>query len=345
MSQLDVNLEIQPDVTWEGLSLNFEESSTPDIIPASLETIVMSRNSEIEENEQTEMTTSVSSDENENNVEVIDEGFSASIAVLEEEVLDEVATVSNVVVEGAVFDNGSTASKTSNPQIFKCSKCEKRFARYRSAQAHCKNIFAWTCENCGEMIKHRNNVGRHRTRCEKLMRLIKAGSGKEGIVTDGEIDTSCVLCGKTYKNSASLKTHLNMQHKEDRAGDFNCDQCDFVTKKESCLKKHRTMKHTVKVKFNCDKCDYFCYSPSGLKKHRLVVHRGPLPVLTETEDSFDNNSITRVTDQGVDGLGGSITAEVSYVVLNSNNQETNVDYDPSDGSNGSGVTATQIVPV
>ena len=66
---------------------------------------------------------------------------------------------------------------------------KKVFARYRCAQAHCKNIFSWTCENCGERIKQRNNVQRHKTRCEKKRRLVNARNGINGIVADGEENT------------------------------------------------------------------------------------------------------------------------------------------------------------
>ena len=341
--------EIQPDDMWEGLSLNCAEFLTPDIIPAPLETIVMSKNSEVEGNEQTKIATSASGHEKDNTVEeedVVDGSSSASITDIEEEVIDEGSTVRIVVVEGGIVDGASTASKNNNPpKIFECSKCEKKFARYRCAQAHCKNIFSWTCENCGEKIKQRNNVKRHKTRCEKKLRLANAVNGKGGIVADGEENTSCRLCGKNYKNGASLKTHVNLQHKEDRVGDFKCDQCDFVTKVESCLKKHMTMKHTHKVKFNCSKCDYFCFSPSGLKKHRLAVHRGPPPVITETEASFDNDLVKGATGQGVDGLGGSITAEISYVMIDSDNHETIVNYDQSDVSSGVSSHIVPIVPV
>ena len=53
------------------------------------------------------------------------------------------------------------------PKVFKCQNCDQAFSRHKWAMNHCRKEASWTCDKCGDVIKHRNNVGRHRIRCLK----------------------------------------------------------------------------------------------------------------------------------------------------------------------------------
>ena len=186
------------------------------------------------------------------------------------------------------------------PKIYKCEKCLKMFSRNQYAKNHCKTTFSWVCDKCGETIKQHNNISRHKTRCGK--RAQKQKSSNEIVETE-PTEEACKFCGKVFKNSASLKTHINGKHKEDQEGNFECEKCEFKTKTESHLKKHTTLNHKHKVEFKCGKCEFLCFSKSGLKKHRLVVHK---VVTNQTEGQLIDSTAT-----GVINLSSSDNAVIS----------------------------------
>ena len=158
------------------------------------------------------------------------------------------------------------------PKVYKCPGCQTQFSRHMTAVNHCVKKQAWKCEKCGEAIKQKNNIARHKARC--LNRVQKPMNPKEPVDNiTGDKKHLCNLCGKEFKNCASLKTHRSIQHKGEKEGILSCDLCDFRTETEQHLKKHITLKHGVRVEFRCKECDYTCFSKSGLKKHRLYVHK------------------------------------------------------------------------
>ena len=163
-------------------------------------------------------------------------------------------------------------SKTNKlPRAFECKKCLKLLARYSYAVNHC-TAKTWQCEKCGQEIKQTNNINRHRVRCEKQAKINAQDVNKKSTVTGQNVNT-CTFCGKLFKNPASLKTHLNVKHKEKKEGNLECEHCDFRTTEKSQLSKHLTLKHKAKAKFQCEECDFYCHSKSGLRKHQINVHK------------------------------------------------------------------------
>ena len=159
------------------------------------------------------------------------------------------------------------------PNVFKCDKCQKTFSRHSSALNHCvhKAVKVWKREECGQTVRHKNNVPRHIERCLKSKQKPNKDGTQVQVIT-AENKWSCQFCGREYKNWASLKTHMSMKHKDVIEGTLTCELCEFKTSNISQMKKHRTLKHEVRVEFPCDKCDYTCYSKSGINKHKLAVH-------------------------------------------------------------------------
>ena len=50
---------------------------------------------------------------------------------------------------------------------------------------------------------------------------------------------------------------------------FKCDQCDYKTKNNSDLKRHKSAIHDIDVKwYLCDQCDYKAKTNSDLKRHK-----------------------------------------------------------------------------
>ena len=58
----------------------------------------------------------------------------------------------------------------------------------------------------------------------------------------------------------------------------DCDKCNFKSKTESNLKKHKANIHGIDVKwFKCDQCLYKCKQNSDLTRHKGRQHGSPAP--------------------------------------------------------------------
>ena len=54
---------------------------------------------------------------------------------------------------------------------------------------------------------------------------------------------------------------------------YQCEQCEFVTKRAPYLKSHKEAKHE-KVIYSCDQCDYVAKQRRYLKRHKESKHEG-----------------------------------------------------------------------
>ena len=202
--------------------------------------------------------------------------------------------------EGTPTESKETREETGNesetnklPRTFECKNCLQLFSRHSYALNHCKTK-PWKCDKCDQEIKQTNNINRHRVRCQKRAKIeaqknSKATGAGKSTETSHKVN-SCTFCEKVFKNSASLKTHLNIKHKEKKEGDLECEHCDFRTMEESQLSKHHTLKHKAKAKFHCEKCAFYCHSKSGLRKHNVNVHK-TCESDVETEDNIVESEV------------------------------------------------------
>ena len=248
--------------------------------------------------------------------------------------------------------------KENNPKIrFKCTKCDKTFSRYGVAKNHCKDVGSWRCEKCGEIIKHTNNKSRHLARCMKKSQIIRNNHSKTSAIAPGTSsnpDIKCNFCGKVVGTPASLRAHISRHHKEDRLGDFECQKCNFVTKTESELKKHDTLKHKS-VKFDCSKCGYICSSASGLKKHRLAFHRPeatpdetpsasvgsdlpPFPNFSSSSTPSQHTDLPSISAAGSNQISGQEQPGVATIISSETAELHGVapEYDQAAGQQGGG---------
>ena len=176
------------------------------------------------------------------------------------------------------------------PKVYKCENCNKAFARHKSALNHCLKVFSWTCDKCGDVLGQRNNVARHRNRCQK--RAEKQNLTRTEKVSMIEIsDKECSLCGQSFKNNASMRAHVSRKHKEHKVGTHQCDKCDFKTMSQSQLKKHNTLVHNTTIAFKCQECDLSYFSKDGLRKHVRNVHENT---------SNDNSDMDDLSEGGID---------------------------------------------
>jgi hypothetical protein len=167
----------------------------------------------------------------------------------------------------------------------------KLLSRHSYALNHCKSK-PWKCDKCGEEIKQTNNINRHRVRCQKRAKLegqknYKATGAGKSTETSHEVN-SCTFCEKVFKNSASLKTHMNFIHKEKKEGNLVCEHCEFRTMEES---QHHTLKHKAKAKFHCEKCAFYCHSKSRLRKHSVNIHTALIGRASESDVETEDNIV------------------------------------------------------
>ena len=162
------------------------------------------------------------------------------------------------------------------PKVFRCKTCLGRFS-YSYAVNHCSDKSSWKCDKCGEVIKQSNNIVRHKGRCHNKMEKLKTAAVE---ASESVAVHVCTMCEGIFKSKASLKTHMNVKHKEAKEGHLECEQCDFKTKHKNQLTKHITMAHKNKTLFSCDKCTFSCYSISGIGRHKVRVHKAS----TDTPD-------------------------------------------------------------
>ena len=66
-----------------------------------------------------------------------------------------------------------------------------------------------------------------------------------------------------------LKMHNNLQKK------YNCDSCDYTAIRTDSLKYHIIAKHSS-IRFDCDECDYQTAYMNTLKKHKRIKHHNGL---------------------------------------------------------------------
>ena len=62
-------------------------------------------------------------------------------------------------------------------------------------------------------------------------------------------ECECEICHKIFKNTFTLKTHMNTIHNENRPT-FNCPHCGRVLKSKYYLQKHIRVVHADEIKVN-----------------------------------------------------------------------------------------------
>lgn len=166
-------------------------------------------------------------------------------------------------------DTEHIVSQTKNDLVFR---------RYKSRTTN--STFAYECEICGKVLGKLSSYKYHmdlhsdtaKYECSECHEKFKTKNAFTGHMTTHTGLFSCDICGKSYRQAASLKSH-KMSHDPSTAKPFSCSMCDKDFTQKSGLKKH-LLTHTNSKMFKCMEANCgkeFRYSSNyyvHLKSHR-----------------------------------------------------------------------------
>ena len=127
------------------------------------------------------------------------------------------------------------------------------------------------CEDCGILIKFRQNIRRHLTlNCPALGKVVT----KETIKSRQSTPSTCDDCGKSFGLRNSLMKHRRDRHMSDMdklIEFFHCKLCNFKVASETYLKVHISKVHGVKQE-SCEVCGAKYANRDTLRKHKKANH-------------------------------------------------------------------------
>nr|CAI5837626.1 unnamed protein product [Callosobruchus analis] len=159
-----------------------------------------------------------------------------------------------------ISDKNNTHIKTSPGQInYICKECNVSFTRKHAYTLHCEKHKKNKCDICNKFIR-RDNFKKH---------LLVHASGP----------SVCKMCGVTYKNFESLRSHTYQRH-SDRSG-YVCEECGAKFRSKYYLLLHKTKVHTGVKNFKCDTCGRAFFTKHFLMKHDKMTHKKLRPHICE----------------------------------------------------------------
>ncbi|XP_037813430.1 zinc finger protein 658B-like [Lucilia sericata] len=262
-------------------------------------------------------------------IEILDEEFqtdheqrSTDIEVFSTEVVSAESVVdifdSNIVpeqtnktkqVEDAV---GSRLSKRLSSSHYKCSSCQRTFAKIETLDRHIKtahtallpeelaNISTQvhaaaddkqiSCSYCPQMFKRRNNYIRHLTATHSKEVEQLGDEDKKLIKTKHNYKRgNCPYCGKNF-TQASLIVHIRRHTGENP---YQCDQCEKGFPRRQDLVVHQR-KHTGEKPHMCTICGKSFSRANKLARH-MRVHTGERPYkCTKCQRSFAQSNDLKI---------------------------------------------------
>ncbi|KAJ8912884.1 hypothetical protein NQ315_011207 [Exocentrus adspersus] len=132
---------------------------------------------------------------------------------------------------------------------YDCPYCNRKFKSEETSLSHIKTHNKKECPICGVKITPSNL--------------------KVHVSSHNSIPVVCHLCGITYKNRTSLRSHIYYTHSTRK---YVCKHCNKVFKKAYDLPLHIKKEHTGQRDHTCDICGKSFYAFHNLNKHKKTTH-------------------------------------------------------------------------
>ena len=148
-----------------------------------------------------------------------------------------------------------------NREELKCTSCELVFLKVSELEKHKFTVHEGHKNGkCG--ICHRQFDPKYFHTLKKHVREVHENADRK--------DHLCTLCGKSYKRSESLSTHILSVH--EGKNEFKCEFCFKEFPEKHKLKMHKRLVHDKIKDFICDSCGKAFWTKSQLKMHVKVKH-------------------------------------------------------------------------
>lgn len=209
-------------------------------------------------------------------------------------------------------DDDGDSSVTSDNKKFSCDSCERHFKSEQKLDQHMKNEHQdeessdgdddaariFSCDMCSKKFKKPSLLARHLkthdpnkrphecSKCQKRfpsqVALVRHDILHSELVERSKInrpepqDFSCVVCGRTFKSSESLTTHLK-SHKNKSVEDdeYTCKLCHDVFPTFTDIARH-SKNHIENAQYQCAICNKLFVVGDELIDH-FLRHKGMKP--------------------------------------------------------------------
>ncbi|KAM4697478.1 zinc finger protein 142 [Rhinophrynus dorsalis] len=128
--------------------------------------------------------------------------------------------------------------------------CSMLFPSPEEMEQHCKNHYAFHCQECDFVCSNKHSFRKHKKR---------GHPGKE--------ELSCQFCPYKSFNPVEYTDHVGKMHANEKI--HRCGDCDFATAHKRVLLRHMLL-HTGEKPHKCSLCDFMCRDISYLSKHMLT---------------------------------------------------------------------------
>ncbi|XP_018568717.1 zinc finger protein 567-like [Anoplophora glabripennis] len=158
---------------------------------------------------------------------------------------------------------------------YDCPYCNRKFKTEQASLSHIKTHNKKECPVCGVKITPSNF--------------------KVHVDSHTSPPMVCHLCGITYKNLTSLRSHIYYTHSTRK---YACKYCDKVFKKAYDLPLHVKKEHTGQRDHTCDICGKSFYAFHNLNKHKKTTHMKLRPFLCQyCKKSFSSKHALRTHER------------------------------------------------
>ena len=180
--------------------------------------------------------------------------------------------ITPIVIKIKKDETSSSGVRGQRSLKFPCPDCDEKFSCKTLLEKHArKNHGHSKCPFCDEILTKNSPrwsshlISSHQSQQENPL--------YQEILKRVEVpEKMCQLCGRGFKQSGALESHLRQAH-NCQTNTVACDQCGKLLKNERCLAKHKRSFHESRANsFLCVECGEVMKSKASLNSHIERYH-------------------------------------------------------------------------